>query len=166
MRVPIRKAGKYTFLKSDPFVTKEKLAELKKTLSKLKDKVQPRLVQEVKRLAELGDFSENVEYQLAKGKLRGINSKILKLEKEISEAQIIEINKKSDTVQIGSLVTVEVNDKQIEYRILGSSETDPSSGVISYQSPLGKVLMNKKAGDIVEFEHNSQTVEYKILKIK
>lgn len=166
MRVPIRKAGQYTFLKSDPYMTQAKFDELKKNLSKLKDKVQPRLVQEVKRLAELGDFSENVEYQLAKGKLRGINSKILKLEKEISEAKIIETNRKLSQVEIGALVTVEASGTKKQYRILGSSETDPSAGVISYQSPLGKVLMNKKVDDVVVFEHNDQKTDYKILKIE
>lgn len=166
MRVPIRKAGKYTFLKFDPYMTQAKFDELKNNLNKLIDEVRPRLAKEVKRLAELGDFSENVEYQIAKGKLRGINSKILKLEKEISEAKIIETNRKLSQVEIGALVTVAVSGTEKQYRILGSSETDPASGIISYQSPLGKVLMHKKVGEVALFEHNGQTIEYKILKIE
>lgn len=166
MRVPIRKAGKYTFLKSDPYMTQAKLDELKNNLNKLIDEVRPRLAKEVKRLSQFGDFSENTEYQIAKGKLRGINSKILKLEKETSEAKIIETNRKLSQVEIGALVTVEVSGTKKQYRILGSSETDPAAGVISYQSPLGKVLMNKKVGDVAIFEHNNQKTEYRILKIE
>lgn len=166
MRVPIRKAGEYTYIKPDPFITQEKFDELKKNIKHLKENIQPHLIKEVKRLAELGDFSENVEYQLAKGKLRGINSKMLKIEKQIASAQIIKANKNSSSVQIGNLVTIESSQKERQYRILGSLETDPAAGVISYQSPLGLELMNKKVGDTVAIKLDDKTVEYKIIKIQ
>ncbi len=166
MRVPYRKPGKYSYIKPDPRITAKKLAELKIDLEKLKKEVQPKLASEVKRLALDGDFSENAAYQMAKGKLRYINSKILKVSKQIAIADIIEIDKNSDIVQIGSLVTLKSSKKIIQYTILGSLETDPSKGVISYSSPLGKLLMNQKIGDIIDIKVDNKLSKYKLSKIE
>jgi len=145
MQIPYRKPGFFSQIKPDPLMTEEKFLELNKNLEHLK-KIRPTAAAEVARLAELGDFSENAEYQMAKGRLRGINSRITGLEYEIKNAQII---KKSDSgkVGLGSKVKVEIEGKEKEYTILGSSETNPAHGVISHLSPLGKILMNKKTGD-------------------
>ena len=165
MRVPIRKGGEFTHDKLDPFMTQDKFEELKKNLQTLKSSVQPKLAKEVKRLALMGDFSENVEYQLAKGSLRGINQKILQIEKQVACAQIIEIKQNNSTIQIGNLVTIKSNKQTLQYRILGSLETNPTKGTISYQSPLGKALLNKKVGDTAEIKLDERIVKYKIIKI-
>ena len=166
MRVPRRKAGEFTFAKPDPLITAEKLTELKANLEKLKNIIQPELASEVKRLALMGDFSENAAYQIAKGRLRGVNQKITDLQKQIDIAEIIETNTKSSTVKIGSLVSVEVNQAIKKYRILGSLETNPSSGVISYNSPFGQALLNKAVGAVLEIKLGDNIVTYKILKIE
>jgi transcription elongation factor GreA len=166
MRVPIRKAGKYTYIKQDPFITPEKLVELKASLEKLKKEVHPQLASEVKRLALMGDFSENAAYQIAKGRLRGLNEKISKIEKQVASAQLIDTKSKADSIQIGSLITIESNKNQKQYRILGSLETDPAKGVISYSSPLGQALIDKKLGDSVEIKLGDKAVIYKIIKIE
>ncbi len=166
MRVPRRKAGEFTFAKPDPLITAEKLAELKVNLEKLKNTVQPALASEVKRLALMGDFSENAAYQIAKGRLRGVNQKVTDLQKQIEIAEIIETNTSHSTVQIGSLVSIEVNKEIKKYRILGSLETNPSGGVISYNSPLGQALLNKPVGAVLEIKLGENTLIYKILKIE
>ena len=166
MRVPIRKAGQYTYIKSDPLMTEAKLSELKKKLKKLKELVQPEMVKEVKRLALMGDFSENAAYQIAKGRLRGANEKIDKITQQIAEAKIISPDKDIDKVKIGHLVTIESNKQIKKYRLLGSAETNPSQGAISYQSPLGSALLDKQVGEIIEIIINGQAVEYKIIAIK
>ena len=145
MQLPKRKPGKYTNLPNDPLMTGHKFAELKQELESLQKK-RPHAASEVARLAELGDFSENVEYQLAKGRLRGINYGIMKRERQLADAHIIEPTG-SDTVQIGSTVIIEGNNAQKTYTILGSTETDPTKGIISYTSPLGPELLGKKIGD-------------------
>lgn len=129
-------------------MTKEKFDQLEKDLQRLKNVIRPKLAAEVARLAELGDFSENAEYQLAKGKLRGTNNAILKLEAQVRDAEIIKPNQ-SGKVIIGSVVEVEVGGKQKTYQILGSSETKPDRGIISYSSPLGAVLMGSEVGEEV-----------------
>lgn len=165
MRVPQRKPGKFTHLKPDPLMTERKLSDIKKELARLKE-IQPRLAAEVARLAELGDFSENAEYQLAKGKLRGINDAILRLNYQIDHAEIIKPNKNTNIVQVGNTVTVEVNNKTKTYLILGSAETAPSKGIISHNSPLGVALMGRIVGDTIEVIIGRQKKEYKILEIK
>ncbi len=148
----------------DPVMTQEKFDELKQKLESLK-KRQPTAAQEVARLAELGDFSENVEYQLAKGRLRGINNSILRLDTLMNIAEIISVSKHTDTVQLGQTVTVEVNGKTKTYQILGSSESDPQKGIISQSSPIGAALIGRKVGERVQIRLKDTQVEYKIVTI-
>lgn len=165
MQTPYRKPGKYANLKPDPLITAGKFDELKKELEKLK-KTKPAAVAETARLADLGDFSENAGYQFAKGRLRGINRRILELENQLDHAQIIETNKQTNTVALGHLVTVEANSRQKTFQILGSAETDPSTGIISQNSPLGSALIGREVGDIVKIKSGDREIEYKIIKIE
>ena len=166
MRVPYRKPGKYSQIKPDPLITKEKITELKNKLDKLKNVSQPRAIEEVKRLAELGDFSENVEYQIAKGRLRGINDSILRIENQIKNAVVISPQKQTDTVQVGHSVTIENNGLKKTYQILGSSETNPHKGIISHNSPIGSALIGRKVGETVKIKIGEKEVVYKITKIE
>jgi transcription elongation factor GreA len=165
MRVPQRKPGKYTGLKPDPCLTPAKYRELTARLEKLK-RSRPEAIREVKRLAADGDFSENHAYSLAKGRLRGLNQRILDIEDHLKKAEIIGTPADTAVVSLGCLVTVEVNSRAKTYRILGSSETDPSGGVISHNSPLGKALLGRRAGETAKIRPKDKTVEYKIIKIE
>ncbi len=164
MQVPKRKSEEGVYIKKDPLITKDKLNALKKRLENLK-RSHPQAASEVKRLALLGDFSENAEYQMAKGKLRGINQRILETEQEINNAIIIKPVKNAEVVHIGCSVIVELNGKKATYLILGSAEADPSKGIISHNSPIGLALMGNKAGEIVKAQLKDKTIEYKIIKI-
>lgn len=147
MRVPIRKPGKYTHHKVDPYLTREKLQEYKDELARLKTTSQPRAISEVKRLAEMGDFSENAAYQIAKGRLRGINERLLELEEAVNHAIVIAPGGFADSVQIGNRVTVLMAGQEKTYLILGSAESDPSQNIISFTSPIGAALVGKKTGE-------------------
>ncbi|MFA6995074.1 MAG: GreA/GreB family elongation factor [Patescibacteria group bacterium] len=165
MQTPIRKAETYRRPKPDPYITPEKFRELTLKLEKLKTVSRPRESQEVKRLALMGDFSENAGYQLAKGRLRGINQRILDIEEQLKFAEIINGDGNNDTVRLGHLVTVETAKKQKTYRLLGSAETNPDIGVISHNSPLGAALINRRVGDIIKVQLADRQIEYKIIKI-
>lgn len=147
MQLPKRKPGKYSQIPSDTIMSQQKYEELTRELQKLKAK-HPHAASEVRRLAEMGDFSENVEYQLAKGRLRGINNAMLKLEYQINHAEVIKPTQRN-TVEIGSTVTVLSEKGERVYTILGSSEVNPSRGVISHLSPLGSALLGHKKKDDV-----------------
>ena len=163
MRTPIRKPGKYTHQKVDPSMTRAKYDELKLRLESMKKK-QPALREEVKRLATDGDFSENAAYQIAKGRLRGLNQRVLETENLLKRAEIIE-PRDNKTVQLGHFVTVEINGKTKTFQILGSTETNPNAGVISHNSPIGSALIGKKVGETVSIQLANREVEYKIIKI-
>ncbi len=164
MRIPYRKPGIFSQMKPDPLLTADKLEELKKKLEHLK-KSQPFAAAEVARLAELGDFSENAEYQMAKGKLRGINGGIFNLQKQIDEAVLIENSGEADKVRIGNTVTVEMNGKRKTFKLLGSVESDPTNGIISHNSPVGIALMDKTVGQEFEIERETGKIKCKIIDI-
>ncbi|MFA5359959.1 MAG: GreA/GreB family elongation factor [Patescibacteria group bacterium] len=165
MQLPWRKPGKYTYLKPDQNLTEDKYNELKNKLERLKFN-RPRLAEEVKKYASDGDFSENAAYQIAKGKLRGMNQRILEIEEHLKRAVIIKPNKNSGMVQLGNSVTIEANSKEKTYLILGSSETNPQKGIISHNSPIGASLMGKKIGDKIKIKLADREIEYKIIKIE
>lgn len=164
MRTLNRKSENKSQLPSDPMITRAKFAELKEKLEYLKNKARPQTAVEVARLAEMGDFSENYAYQAAKGRLRGINNNILKLEHQLNQAVIIK-PKSNDRVSVGHTVVIEYEGKQKTYQILGSSETDPTRGIISQNSPIGSALLNKKIGETVKIQLAGKEVEYAIISI-
>lgn len=165
MRVPTRKPGKYTNKILDPYITKEKYDALVSELHKLKKVRRPKASIEMQRAAEMGDFSENAEYQAAKRKLRGINSRILEIEAQLNHAHIIDSESTHDHVRIGSTVTIINEQTQKTYTILGSTESNPSTGVISHNSPIGKALLGKKVGDEVIISLPKGDVMYHIAEI-
>ncbi len=164
MQIPYRKPGQYNYAKKDPLITAEKLDKLRKKLDKLRNS-HPQAAAEVARLAQLGDFSENAEYQLAKGRLRRINNDIQILENQIYQAKIIKPNN-NKTIQVGHTVTVLTNNEQKKYTILGSEETDPLHGIISQHSPIGSALLGHEIGDIVKVNTGEKVLVYEIKEIK
>lgn len=166
MRVPKRKPGKRAFEKADLHFTEAKLDALKSQLQKLKTVDQREAIAEVERLRLLGDFSENAAYSMAKGKLRSIIDRSIRLENKINGAIIIKPDQKAGTVQLGSIVTIEIRGKQVTYEILGSGETNPLQGIISHNSPIGSALMGHRVGETTVCEINGDAVECKIIKIQ
>ena len=166
MRIPTRRSEKNAQHSADPYITQNKADELKKELERLIKFVRPKLADEVAELAKLGDFSENAAYQMAKGKLRGLNNRIMALDDMLSHAIIIDQGAADGIVHIGSKVTVDINDSQKILQILGSEETNPSQGIISHLSPIGSALIGHKVNDTVEMEINDRKIIYKILKVE
>ena len=162
MRTPIRRSDKIPKNGLDYKITIEKYEKLKKTLDWLKKEKRLKEAEELKILSTTGDYSENAGYQLAKANLRRTNNRINKIEDIIRRADIIEINKNSDFIKIGTTVELEIEKEIRTYQILGSLETDPSRGRISYNSPLGVKLIGRKIGESIELNNKS----YKIIKIK
>lgn len=163
MRLTNRKSERTNLIPLDLHITKQKYDALAEQLTKFK-KIRPRLANEVKRLSEMGDFSENAAYQIAKGKLRGLNRRLAETEHILNHAVIIQPSR-TNSIQLGSTVLVDINGRTKQYEILGSSETDPTSGIISHNSPLGQALMGKMPGDVVHVKLNNKTVDCKVIDI-
>ena len=143
----------------------EKFDELEEKLKGMK-KSRPKLAEEVKTYAQFGDFSENAEYQIAKGKLRGLNSGMLKIESLLKYAVIIKPPISNATIQLGSTITSEINGKQKKYLILGALESDPVNGIISHSSPIGSALIGHRVGDVVRINLGEREIEHKIINIE
>jgi transcription elongation factor GreA len=165
MRQPIRKADKYLRGKPDPKITAAKFKELTADIERMK-KIRLPLAAEVKRLAAMGDFSENAAYQIAKGRLRGLNQRLLDVADHLANAEIIQPRQNKSNIGLGNLVTVACGGKTKTFEILGSTETDPARGIISASSPLGNALLGRRVGETVTVKLANKTVEYKIIKIE
>jgi len=147
------------------YVTKEGLAKLKSQLEEVKVKLKE-VAQKIKEAREYGDLSENAEYHEAKNEQSFLLGKEQELEDKIKNAKIIEESSDKSYVSIGSTVEVKSSGTDETYQIVGSDESDPLSGKISADSPIGKALVGHSVGDEVSVETPAGELKYKILTIK
>ncbi|MFZ5641575.1 MAG: transcription elongation factor GreA [Bacillota bacterium] len=150
-------------------LTLEGLKKLEQELEQLKSVRRREVAERIKQAIEFGDISENSEYEDAKNEQAFIEGRILTLEKMLRNARVIDEGEiHTDVVSIGSTVLIkdmEVGD-EINYTIVGSAEADPSANKISNESPVGKAILGKKKGSVVEVSVPAGKLKYKILKIK
>ncbi len=141
------------------------MKELKAELTNLKTKTRLEVAERLKRAKELGDLSENAEYHEAKEEQSQLEKRIDDLEHILHNSTVIKKGIERETIDIGSAVEVLREGKPLKFQIVGSSETKPEEGLISNESPLGRVLMGKKVGDSVTVDTPQGKFEYQILKI-
>jgi transcription elongation factor GreA len=149
------------------YLTNEGLEEIEEELKHLKGKRREEISQRLKSAIEHGDLSENADYLSAKEEQGFVEGRILELEYILKTAVIIdEMEKDNSTVSVGDTVTIQENGYPEEvYYIVGPKEANPQKGKISYLSPIGKALMNRKAGDEITVDVPAGKISYKILKI-
>ena len=150
-------------------LTREGLEKIKKELKYLKEVERPEVAQKIREALAFGDLSENAEYVAAKDRQAFVEGRILSLEKILENYELIDESKRKDgVVSVGSKVKIKDTRTKttLELTIVGSPETDPLSGKISRNSPLGKALLGKKKGDIVSVKVPAGLVQYKILKVE
>ncbi|HOM32999.1 MAG TPA: transcription elongation factor GreA [Candidatus Paceibacterota bacterium] len=149
------------------YLTKEKYEELKKELKERETIIRQKIAEDLKHAKEMGDLSENAAYSQAKNDKAFNDGKIMELEYILNHCEIIEKSEKNDKVEIGSTVKLQdENNKILEYKIVGPEESDPLKNLISYQSPLGQKLLNKKEGEEIKLEKPDKTFKkYKIISI-
>ncbi|MDP2864187.1 MAG: transcription elongation factor GreA [bacterium] len=147
------------------YLTPEGLEKLKKELNYLKTVKRRESAETLRHTASFGDLSENFAYQQAKEDQMFLEGRILELGKIISQAKIIE-KRKTDKVQLSSLVIVNLAGKKEKFQILGPEEADPAKGKISFESPLGKALLGKKVGNKIKIKTLDGKIEGKVLKIE
>lgn len=165
MQIPLRRHEKLIVRDESPIpMTAKALEALKEKLARLKASL-PEQIVTTKAAADLGDRSENAEYQLSKGKLRGTHRQIILIENQIKRAVIIKTGA-TGKIQLGSTVVLESEGKKYTFQILGAFETNPGKGVISNQSPLGMTLLGKKIGDEAVIKTELGEKKYSILEIR
>ena len=150
------------------YLTAEGLEKSKKELSYLKTTVREELSKRLRAAIQMGDLSENADYIQAKEEQAFLEGRIIELENLLSNVQIIEEKGKKDgKVDIGSVISVqESNYPKETYFLVGPKEADPKNGKISYQSPIGKSLLNHQVGDVVTIETPGGKIILKIIEIE
>lgn len=145
------------------------LRKLEGELEDLKVNQRKMIAQKIKEAREQGDLSENAEYDSAKDEQRDIEARIEELEKILKNAEVVdESEADTDSINIGCKVQVldMEYDDEMEYFVVGSTEADSLKNKISNESPLGKALIGKKVGDVVQVETpDNSIIEFKVLSI-
>ncbi|OMF25302.1 transcription elongation factor GreA [Paenibacillus sp. FSL H8-0548] len=149
-------------------LTQEGLRKLEDELENLKSVKRREVAERIKVAIGYGDISENSEYEDAKNEQAFIEGRVLTLEKMLRFASIINNDDIDiDIVSIGSIVTVEDMEygDTMKYSIVGSAEADPLQNKISNESPVGKAILGKKKGTVVEVNVPVGIIQYKIIDI-
>lgn len=149
-------------------LSREAYEKYLKELENLKTVKRKEVAEKIKVARSFGDLSENSEYDEAKAEQAALEERIAYLEQLINNAKIIDKDEVStDFVGIGTNVKIQNLDTGdiFEYSIVGSKEADPLNFKISDESPVGKALMGKKVGDVVEVSVPAGKFRYKILEI-
>jgi len=153
---------------TDLFITEEGKAEKEERLRYLRNEKRPEVLERLKIARDFGDLSENSEYDAAKKEQAYVETEIAQIEETLRKATIIsEKNISKDVVGVGNTVVVYDLDfeEEVEYKIVGSIESDPDKNLVSNASPIGKGLIGKKVGDIASIVTPGGEIQMKILKI-
>ena len=143
------------------YITARGFARMREEFHRLLHEERPRVTQEVAVAAAHGDRSENYEYKLGKKKLREIDARLHKLQKQLEAYEVVDpaARPKTDRAFFGATVTIEDEDGEYStYQIVGSEEIAP--GCSSYEAPLGRALLGKREGDSVRVRRPAGEVEY------
>ncbi|MFD1884001.1 transcription elongation factor GreA [Paenibacillus wenxiniae] len=151
-------------------LTQDGLKKLEDELENLKSVKRREVAERIKVAIGYGDISENSEYEDAKNEQAFIEGRIITLEKMLRNARIINSDEiDTDAVSIGATVIVEDLEfgDTMEYTIVGSAESDPSQNKISNESPVGKAILGKQKGTVVDVSVPAGgIIQYKIIEIK
>lgn len=142
-----------------PF-TKEGYEKVKRDYQKLTEKRKEILVR-LQAAREMGDLSENGAYTSAKFELRSTDRELRRLKFLIRFGEISEADNKG-IISFGTTVVLNDGKDQFTYKMVGQFESNPSENKLSINSPLGKMLMGKKAGDVVELRTLDGVFRYTI----
>jgi transcription elongation factor GreA len=146
------------------YFTKEGLQKLKDELQELKTVKIPEITALIKYAREEGDLKENAGYHDARDRKSFMLGRIKQLEDAINDAVVIE-KEDSSRVHIGCTVKILFGGKEETYHIVAPTESNILENKMSYQSPLGQQLINKKTGDEFDFVVKDNVKKVKVLKV-
>ena len=152
--------------KKDILLTSDGFLELEEELNELKNVRRPKVIEAIKDARSQGDLSENADYDAARAEQAEVEGRIKELEYMLENAKIIQ-KESSHIVGLGSTVTISYVDDDDEevYSIVGSMEADPFENKISNESPLGKAIIGKKQGDVLDVLSPTGSYQIKIVKV-
>jgi transcription elongation factor GreA len=147
-------------------LTKDGLRLLEEELDQLVQVRRAEVAERIRQARDFGDISENAEYTDAKNEQSMLEGRIQALQTMVRNAVVIEDEpREAGVVAVGASVTVSTEDGDETYTIVGPAEADPLRGRISNESPLGRALLGRLAGDEVEWTSPSGTSRVRILSV-
>jgi transcription elongation factor GreA len=150
-------------------LTPEGYSKLKEEIEHLSTAKRREVAERIKHAREFGDISENSEYDDAKNEQAMLEHRIALLQERLANARVIEADEiRSDVVGLGTRVRLKDMDanETIEYTIVGSAEANPAENRLSNESPVGKAILGRKKGEIVEVSAPRGSLKFKIMDIK
>ena len=150
------------------YLTKEGFEKLRAKLHELKTKGRTEIANAIQKAREMGDLSENAEYDAAKDAQGLLEMEISKLETTVANARVLD-EKEIDLDKAYILSTVKLKNlkmgKTISYTLVAEEEADLKAGKLSVKSPVGKAVLGKEVGDVIEVEVPAGTVRFEIMEI-
>lgn len=149
-------------------MTPEGLVRLEEELKRLRIQERPAVIRAIAEAREHGDLAENAEYHAARERQSFVEGRLAELEDIISRAKVIDpSNQSGDVVRFGAtvLLTDEDTEEECSYRLVGTYEADAGAGKLSVTSPLGRALIGKKLGDVVEVVTPRGHKAYEVVRI-
>ena len=151
-------------------ITIQGLEKLKKELKFLKEEKRPEIVNAISEARSHGDLKENAEYHAAKEQQSHNEGRIQEIENSIANANLIDVTKLNNDGKVifGSTVSLQNLDtnEKIEYKIVGKDEADLKKKLIFFKSPIGKGLIGKNKGDLVEINTPNGVKNFEISDVK
>ena len=150
-------------------LTPEGYEKLRQEIEYLSNDKRREVAERIRIAREFGDIAENAEYDDAKNEQALLEHRIATLEERLRSARVLEKGDvKKDEVSVGSRVKLKdmETNKTVEYRIVGSAEANPSESKLSNESPVGKAILGRKKGEVVEVAAPRGALKFKILDIK
>jgi transcription elongation factor GreA len=149
------------------YLTQEGYQKLQEELDYLRTVKRQEVANRLHEAMEGGELIEDAEYEAAKNEQAFVEGRIQELEILLANARIIEGKGKTDNVQVGATVTIKENGNEPEvYTIVGPAEANPRCGKISNESPLGRALMERRIGDVVNVEAPGGRFSVEIIKVE
>src|ERR1700712_1752662 len=157
--------SKADFMSDTIYVTKETLEQLKAELQRMRTVDRPAASKAIAEAREKGDLKENAEYDAAKEAQGLLEARLKKMESDLANVRIVEPND-IDTSKVSILTKVGLTNlltkKQVTYQIVSEKEADLKLGKISVTSPIGKSLLGKAIGEVVEVQVPAGTLKFKV----
>ena len=151
-------------------ITINGLKNLKSELENLKNIERPKIVEAIAEARSHGDLKENAEYHAAKEQQALIESRVIAINDLIARANVIDVTKIDNDGKVIFGSTVKVQDlesnKEISYKLVGQDEADIKKNLIFYKSPIGKALIGKNKGDMVNVNTPSGERNFEIQDVE
>jgi transcription elongation factor GreA len=147
-------------------LTASGLAALRAELHEMTSVTRPAVVARIKAARELGDLRENAEYQEARREQSFLEGRVQATEELLRHVELIEGGSDDGRIRLGSSVDVEEDGMPATYAMVGRTESDPSAGRVSTDSPIGAALLGRSAGDEVEVVTPSGRLRYRIVAVR